>query len=565
MSDLRGFSQFIRLFNLLINKLRFRILLISWFGVLSWLAMRTRTVGVRAIVLIGVVASLYSLFLFFTNSLAPDSPKASHDLILKARWASPAPSEMITIVDIDERSLAILAPEHGRWPWARSVLADGLQRLTEAGVRGTLFNVLMSDPDKLNPDADNVMEVVAALTPNASFPAIRLNPDNDAISQLLVDELLRRTGDSLSQSDRTVAIILPMFNTMLDRVGIANQKPDADGIIRKYPVIWNDNTLTMPSIVARTLLVSGDALPSSQRSINLNWRNKAGRYKRVSFADLLMAPPDDPILKDLKDSYIILGVSAPGVGMTKPTSVRAIEDDNEILATALDDILHGTHLRVMPAWLVLFIELATVWAIVWVALGRSFGGFLNKSITALQVGGGSITMLSVSYTNYLIDLSSCMIIGLAIFAYVKAITTLDNGWSRARPGLRNSSIKNTGKELLLIGYKDSEVNGQSAEKLQRTLESKLGLASVIKVDDLFGGDSFLRSVCEDYSCQLCVVGSEICSTLVESLQVSSFFPSLVIQRICLQIDWNPDSNEFKKFVAPYFLHQCADLISRSEA
>jgi len=564
MSDPRPFSNLKSLFNLLIKKLRLHTLLTYWFSSLSWIAMRTRSHGVRAIVFIGVVASLYSLFLFFTNSLAPDSPKASHDLILKARWASPAPSELITIVDIDERSLAILAPEHGRWPWARSVLADGLQRLNEAGVRAVLFNILMSDPDKSNADADSVMEVVAALTPNVSFPAIRLNPDNDPKSQLLVDELLRRTGDSVRQGDHTVAILLPMFNTMLDRVGIANQKPDADGIVRKYPVIWNDSTLTMPSIVARTVLVAGDVLPSSPRSINLNWRNKAGRYKRVSFADILMAPLNDPILTELKDSYIVLGVSAPGLGMTKPTSVRAIEDDNEILATALDDILHGTHLRVMPAWMVLVIELATVWAFVWVALRRSFEGFLNKSITAFQVGGGSITMLSVSYTNYLIDLSSCMMIGLAIFAYIKAVTILDDGWSRARPGLRKFTIKNIGNELLLIGYKDSEVNRQAAENLQRTLESKLGLASVIKVDDLFGGDGFLRSVCQDYSCLLCVVGSEMGPTLFDSLQISSFLPFLAIQKISLEVDWNPDSNEFKKFVAPYVLQQCADIINRAK-
>jgi len=35
---------------------------------------------------------------------------------------------------------------------------------------------------------------------------------------------------------------------------------------------------------------------------------------------------------------------------------------------------------------------------------------------------------------------------------------------------------------------------------------------------------------------------------------------LDIRKISLDVDWNPDSVEFKTFVAPYFLNQCADLI-----
>lgn len=86
--------------------------------VMSWAARLSRQMGNRTILLIGFAASLYAVFLFISNQITPEAPKASHDTILKTRWASPKPSPSIIVVDIDERTLAALSPEHGRWPWA---------------------------------------------------------------------------------------------------------------------------------------------------------------------------------------------------------------------------------------------------------------------------------------------------------------------------------------------------------------------------------------------------------------------------------------------------------------
>ena len=150
---------------------------------ISTAALLSRHAGHRAILIVGIGASLYAIFLFFSNQITPDAPQASHDVILKSRWAGPAASKSIIILDIDERSLAKMAPEHGRWPWPRSVLADGVDRLSQVGAKAVLFNVLLTDADKFNPDADSAMEAVAAMTPNVAYPMIRLNPLNDEISQ----------------------------------------------------------------------------------------------------------------------------------------------------------------------------------------------------------------------------------------------------------------------------------------------------------------------------------------------------------------------------------------------
>lgn len=538
--------------------------------VLSNIAFLSRQLGARAIVSVGVIATFYAAYLFVTNQIVPGAPTASHDVILKTRWASPEPSPRVVIVDIDERSLATLSPEHGRWPWPRNVLADGLERITEAGVKVVLFNVLLTDADKSNPDADSVMEMVAALTPNVVFPAVRLNPDNDTKSQLVVDDLLRLTGDPLKGDGSTVALLLPLFESMLNRIGIANQQPDSDGIVRKYPVVWVDDRLTMPSVVLRAITVAGEGPVGGPEVINLNWRNKSGRYTRISFSDLLKASRGDPSLAFLKDSYVVLGVSAPGLGMTKPTAVKAIEDDNEIIATALDDLLNDTHLRVMPSWLVFILEITIVWLIVWMGISQSFGAnasyakyyTLNKIFLALQGGAAFITLISASYTSYLIDLSTCMAFGIGLFGIMKLVNSLESGWSRARPGLRSAARLTSQGRLLLIGYRDHELDLSSARELQRTLEKRVGLQRVIRVDDLFGGESFAKKTCAAYSCQLCLIFLGEFQLVMSDLNRLSFFERLEIREFDLNVDWNPEDEAFRAFVVPKLLRQCADFVDK---
>lgn len=531
---------------------------------MSWAAMFSRQMGNRAILLIGIGASAYAVFLFLSNQITPDAPQASTDTILKTRWASPKPSPSILIVDIDERSLAALAPEYGRWPWARSVLADSLDRLSQAGAKSVLFNVLITDPDKYNPDADSALEAAAAMFPNVAYPLVRLNKNNDDGSQLKVSALLKHTGDSNQNDDSTVAVLLPFFEPMLRTVGVSNQLPDADGIVRRYPVIWSDNRLTMPSIVTRTLAIGGDKSLSVPETITLNWRNKGdARYKRVSFSDLLKFPAGAPELAAFKDAYVVLGVSAPGLGMTKPTAVSSLEDDNEILATALDDILHGTYLRVMPPWLVLLIELGAVWSLVWFGIGRSWSPLLTKVFLLIQSGAASITMITASYTHYLIDLSAPMAFGAGLYGAIRLVKSLDAGWSRAKPGLRTSAPTHQDELILLIGYRDSEVTTRQSDELQKLLEQQLGLTRVIRVDDLFGGESFARKVCEDYTCQFCLINLKNIQSVRESLKKLPFYLHLDIQELSLLIPWNSEENKFRQFMAPYLLRQYANMLDSS--
>ena len=65
-------------------------------------------------------------------------------------WSGRAAPADILILAIDEESLG----RQGRWPWSRQVLADAVERLTQAGAGPLLLDVIFSEPQSDDPAAD---------------------------------------------------------------------------------------------------------------------------------------------------------------------------------------------------------------------------------------------------------------------------------------------------------------------------------------------------------------------------------------------------------------------------
>ncbi|RTT36029.1 CHASE2 domain-containing protein, partial [Pseudomonas paraeruginosa] len=74
----------------------------------------------------------------------------------------------ILIVAIDDRSLESL----GRWPWPRSVHAELLERLSAAGARSVLLDVIFSEPSA-DPDNDRQLAQSLCRAGNVLLPLLR--------------------------------------------------------------------------------------------------------------------------------------------------------------------------------------------------------------------------------------------------------------------------------------------------------------------------------------------------------------------------------------------------------
>ena len=80
----------------------------------------------------------------------------------------------VVIVDIDEASLK----EIGQWPWPRTVVADLVNRLREAGAAAIGFDVIFAEPDRMSPAV--AAESFRGLDAQTRDKLAAL-PDNDAV------------------------------------------------------------------------------------------------------------------------------------------------------------------------------------------------------------------------------------------------------------------------------------------------------------------------------------------------------------------------------------------------
>ena len=256
---------------------------------------------------------------------------------------------------------------------------------------------------------------------------------------------------------------------------------------------------------------------------------------------------------------MVLSLSAPGLGQTKPTAVASVEDDGEILATALDDALNQTYLRTLPNLAAYLINLLAIWVLVWMSLKQKTGGFMNKAFVIGQSGLGGVTLLSASYTNYLIDLSDSMSFGLSVFAAIKLVQSMDDRWSRARPGFRKARQTSIKGELLLLGYLDSGVTASQAKTLQNAAERIVGLANVVRIDDLFGGESFIKAQCAHFKALLVNVNASQAEAM-KALLAQDDYAKVALGYHDMVHVWDPENKAFTAEVAPLVLASAARLL-----
>src|ERR1700712_4840567 len=110
----------------------------------------------------------------------------------------------VTIVDIDDKSLE----KFGQWPWPRTRLADLGTELTNLGAAVIAFDVVFSEPDRLNPDfvADTFRNL-----DEETRKRLRALPSNDEIFAKAISEsrvVLGESGstDELAAIDKTLPV-----------------------------------------------------------------------------------------------------------------------------------------------------------------------------------------------------------------------------------------------------------------------------------------------------------------------------------------------------------------------
>jgi adenylate cyclase len=287
----------------------------------------------------------------------------------------------VTIVDIDERSLA--DPKLGQWPWPRTRIADIVTNLSRLGAVVIAFDAVFSEPDRLNPDM--AVENFRNLD-EATREKLRALPSNDRIFADAIRNsrvVLGESGgpDVHADLDKNLPVtglamlgedpqrFLPQFPGLLRNVRVIEEAaagrglftivPERDGIIRRVPMLMLAQGIMMPALSFEVLRVasgSGTILIKADKngiqSIGVKgfqiptdkngqlWVHYAPADASiyVSAIDVLEGHvPQDRIAGKL----VLIGTSATGLNDIKTTPVSPVMPGVEIHAQVLESALTG--------------------------------------------------------------------------------------------------------------------------------------------------------------------------------------------------------------------------------
>ena len=176
----------------------------------------------------------------------------SFDLIQK--YDTPTMSEDVVIVEIDEKSIE----QNGQWPWKRTVLADVIWRLREAGAGIIVLPILFSEEDRLGGD----MDLAQALVQNGIVIA---QAGTTQTNKNAVPRGVAKIGDPLPWLFEWPGMLgpIPLLGDNVDGVGVVNTTPEIDGVVRRLPLLMRVGEEVYPSVALEVIRVAvGD--PSYQ-------------------------------------------------------------------------------------------------------------------------------------------------------------------------------------------------------------------------------------------------------------------------------------------------------------
>ncbi len=302
----------------------------------------------------------------------------------------------IVIIDIDEASLK----RDGRWPWSRKKIAQLIEKLSEnntavisldvvqsereenptkklkqalSELQETLPNWIDTVENKLNADAYFAhtikdKELILGypfhnklLTQTGKLPTTSIELDTNNLGSLTTINMLGYTAN------------LPEFTNNAAGSGFFSIAPDADGTIRRAPIVARYNDQVYPSLALETarLYLLEDSIKlhtatignaqtithvslgklniptDAQGQILIPFLGKQKHFSYLSASDILHK---DKLFPELENAIAIIGTSAIGLADLRPTPVQVSFPGVEIQANILHGILHPDSIAYVPDW-----------------------------------------------------------------------------------------------------------------------------------------------------------------------------------------------------------------------
>jgi adenylate cyclase len=285
-------------------------------------------------VLLAVVSISSVLFLYYTqNSFLEAFEAKTYDLRFKDMRGPISPNPDIVIIAIDEKSIA----ELGRYPWSRDRYAQLIDKLAAAKAKVVLFDAFF--PERENAKNDQMFAAAIKRAGNVVLAAA-----------LHFDKEARVT--SITRS-------LPEIESGVAGIGLVNQMPDDDGVMRRIPLLLEKDGKQMPSLgLVAAMLALGEtkfvpkdfeiALGDRRIPVDgdykmwINYVGGPGVYPRYSFTDVMKGRIP---AEELRGKIMFLGATALGIYDLRVTPFHNNVPGVELHATVADNIISGRYIR----------------------------------------------------------------------------------------------------------------------------------------------------------------------------------------------------------------------------
>jgi CHASE2 domain-containing sensor protein len=329
-----------------------------------------------------VVAIVAALLALVRPALLTQLDYRVYDAMM--RWSqNDQATGRVVIVDVDERSLSAI----GQWPWRRDVIGRLVGRLRELGARVIALDVLFAESDRSEQSADarnvgprkpapggNGLEGPDAALADAlraggvilgyalTFGGSAGDPNTCVLHPLGI-AIAQPPGEGAeSPLFRASGAIcsLPGLAQAAGASGFLNAVPDADGILRRVPLLMEYHDRIYPSLMlaavvaatgtkemafrvtnedAASLILDQRSVPlDGKANLLLHYRGTKNTFRSVSAGDVIRG---QVAADTFRDRLVVVGATALGARDVVMTPLDALVDGVEVQATVADNLFGG--------------------------------------------------------------------------------------------------------------------------------------------------------------------------------------------------------------------------------
>ncbi len=319
------------------------------------------------------------------------------DFLFNIRGELPK-NDRIMIIDIDEDALK----QFGQWPWSRSVVAELINKLSDANAGIIGLDIVFAEPDQTSPhriaskikgntakldNYDLILAETLASTPTVGGYVFTFE-ENDQNKTPMIPTVFLEKGLQYNNSmlePKGVVLNLDLLQEKLYSSGFFNNIPDEGGMTRRVPLIMRYKGMVYPSLIlemariysgASKVEIYGDgvgvgkikfgdfSVPTDHAGrLIVNFRGPRKHFNYISAADILNGNFD---AKEIAEKFVLVGTSAVGL-----SDLRSIPFDSsipgvEVHANTLDNILKGDFLY--ESFNAIVYDLMIIWGIIFVLI-----------------------------------------------------------------------------------------------------------------------------------------------------------------------------------------------------